>query len=293
MSIQKATHTGELQIGPVTIECAVLNDGTRVLTQSSFLRAMGQSNKPAGKRIGFEQMAPFLASNNLKPFITDELASSNNKLRFKPSRGGAAVGYKAELLPKVCEVYLQARDAGVLLASQMRTASACEVLMRGLAHVGIIALVDEATSYQEIRDRKELNRILDKYLLAEHAKWAKRFPDEFYMEIFRLRSWQWQGMKVNRPSVVGKYTNDFVWDRLALGVREELDKLNPKTEKGRRRAMHHQWLTDDVGHPALQKHISGVMALLRASTRWDQFARMLQRAYPKINTNLELPLDDE
>ena len=94
--------------------------------------------------------------------------------------------------------------------------------MRGLAMVGIVALVDEATSYQKIRDRKALNRILDKYLLAEHAKWAKRFPDEFYMEIFRLRRWQWQGMKVNRPSVVGKYTNDFVWDRLAPGVREEL-----------------------------------------------------------------------
>ncbi len=165
--------------------------------------------------------------------------------------------------------------------------------MRGLAMVGIVALVDEATSYQEIRDRKALNKILDKYLLAEQAKWAKRFPDEFYREIFRLRDWQWQGMKVNRPGVVGKYTNDFVWDRLAPGVREELERLNPKTETGRRRAMHHQWLTDDVGHPALQKHISGVMALMRASAKWDHFTRMLQRAYPKINTNLELPIDYE
>ena len=293
MSIPKATHTGTLQIGPVTIECAVLNDGTRVLTQSGFLRSIGQSHKPAGQRIGFEQMAPFLASNNLKPFIKEELASSNTKLRFKLARGGAAVGYRAELLPQVCEVYLQARDAGVLLASQMRTASACEVLMRGLAHVGIIALVDEATSYQEIRDRKALNRILDKFLLEGQAKWAKRFPDDFYKEIFRLRGWQWQGMKVNRPSVVGKYTNDFVWDRLAPGVRDELERLNPKTETGGRRARHHQWLTQDIGHPALQKHLSGVMALMRASTRWDQFARMLQRAYPKINTTIPLPLEDE
>ena len=99
-------------------------------------------------------------------------------------------------------------------------------------------------------------------------------------------------MKVNRPSVVGKYTNDFVWDRLAPGVRDELERLNPRTETGNRRARHHQWLTHDVGHPALQKHISGVMALMRASTRWDQFTRMLQRAYPKINTNLDLPLDE-
>ena len=293
--VPKATHTGELNIGPLTIDCAVLEDGTRVLTQSSFLRAIGQSHKPAGQRIGFEQIAPFLASNNLKPFITKELASSNNKLRFKLPRGGIAVGYRAELLPLVCEVYLQARDAKVLVASQMRTTVACEVLMRGLAHVGIIALVDEATSYQEIRDRNALQEILDKYLLAERAKWAKRFPDEFYKEIFRLRNWPWRGMKVNRPQVVALYTNDIVWDRLAPGVRDELERLNPKTERGTRRVRHHQWLTHDIGHPALQKHLNGVIVLMKsviqAKGGWHEFARRLQRVFPKINTNLDLPFD--
>ena len=218
--LPKATHTGELHIGSVVIECAVLDDGTRLLTQSGFLRAIGQSERPRGQRTGFDKPAPFLAPNNLKPFISKDLADSTTKIRFRPLRGGHAIGYEAERLPQVCEVYLQARDAGALLASQGRTAAACEMLMRGFAHVGIIALVDEATSYQEIRDRDALNRILDKYLLAEHAKWSKRFPDEFYKEIFRLRSWQWKGMKVNRPSVVGHYTNDFVWDRLAPGVRK-------------------------------------------------------------------------
>lgn len=292
MSIAKATHTGELKIGPLTIDCAVLEDGTRVLTQSSFLRSIGQSIKPAGQRIGFEQIVPFLASNNLKPYISKELASSNNKLRFKLPRGNIAVGYKAELLPKVCEVYLQARDAGVLVASQMRTAAACEVLMRGLAHVGIIALVDEATRYQEIRDREALQKILDKYLLAEQAKWAKRFPDSFYKEIFRLRKWQWRGMRVNRPQVVGKYTNDIVWDRLAPGVRRELEHLNPKDDSGRRQARHHQWLTEDIGHPALQHHLTGVMALMRAAPNWDQFMRNLARAYPRIGEPIPLPFEE-
>ena len=292
MSLPKATHAGELRIGSIVIECAVLEDGTRVLTQSGFLRALGQSERPSGRRIGFEQIAPFLASNNLKPFVSKDLVASTAKIGFRPFHGGRAIGYRAELLPQVCEVYLDARDAGVLLASQSRTVAACELLMRGLAHVGIIALVDEATSYQEIRDRNALNRILDKYLLAEQAKWAKRFPDEFYKEIFRLRGWEWQGMKVNRPQIVGVYTNNIVWDRLAPGVLEELQRPNPKTETGTRRVKHHQYLTLEVGHPALQKHLVGVMALMRASLKWDQFMRSLQRAYPRINTNLELPLDD-
>lgn len=293
MSITKATHAGELRIGNATIECAVLEDGTRVLTQSSFLRAIGQSVKPAGQRIGFEDIPPFLASKNLKPFISKDLLDSKNRLLFRPFRGGRAVGYKAELLPKVCEVYLDARDNKALMTSQTRTAAACEVLMRGLAHVGIIALVDEVTNYQEIRDRKKLQEILDAYLLAHQAKWAKRFPDEFYQEIFRLRGWEWQGMKVNRPQIVGHYTNDIVWERLAPGVREELERLNPKTETGARRSKHHQYLTTDIGHPALQRHLSGVMALMRGSIKWEPFMRSLQRAYPKINTTLPLPLEEE
>ncbi len=298
MGVIKATHDGELNIGSATIACAVLEDGTRVLTQSSFLRAIGQSHKPAGQRIGFEETAPFLASNNLKPFISKDLKASTRKIRFRQTRGGYAVGYKAELLPQVCEVYLRARDENVLVASQTRTAQACEILMRGLAHVGIVALVDEATNYQELRDRRALNKILDKYLLAEQAKWAKRFPDEFYQEIFRLRGWEWQGMKVNRPQIVGHYTNDIVWERLAPGVLEELNRLNPKTARGERKGKHHQWLTDDIGHPALQKHLNGVIVLMNSVVEstppdrsWNEFRRRLQRVFPKVNTNLDLPLD--
>ena len=54
--------------------------------------------------------------------------------------------------------------------------------------------------------------------------------------------------------------------------------------------MHHQWLTTDIGHPALQRHLTGVMAIMRGSIEWNHFRRMLQRAYPKINTNLELDI---
>jgi hypothetical protein len=42
-----------------------------------------------------------------------------------------------------------------------------ELVHRGLARVGIVALVDEATGYQEIRDRLALQAILDKYVTDE------------------------------------------------------------------------------------------------------------------------------
>jgi len=94
--------------------------------------------------------------------------------------------------------------------------------------------------------------------------------------------------------VVGKYTIDIVWARLAPGLLKELERLNPKDERGKRRVKHHQFLTDSIGHPKLQEHLHAVMALMRASGRnWDRFKRSLQRAFPKINTNLELPFEED
>jgi hypothetical protein len=159
-----------------------------------------------------------------------------------------------------------------------------------LAAVGIVALVDEATGYQEVRDKLALQAILDKFLQKEFAAWAKRFPDEFYQQIFRLRGWQWRGMKVNRPQVVAHYTKDIVYSRLAPGILNELESRNLKDEQGKRRARHHQWLTDDVGHPALAQHLYAVVGLMRGSDSWEDFKRFLDRSYPKREDSAQLSL---
>ena len=41
-------------------------------------------------------------------------------------------------------------------------------------------------------------------------------------------------------------------------------------------------ITEDVGLPALQAHLNGVIALMRAAPSLDSFKRSLQHAFPKI-----------
>ncbi len=287
----RATHDGSLKIGDSILPCAVVEDGTRLLTQEGFLKAIGRSGKPAvGRGSVVEKVAPFLALDNLKPFVNKELESSTYPIQFKPVQGSRAWGYRAELLPKVCEVYLKARDAGVLLKNQEKFAKACDVLMRALAHVGILALVDEATGYQETRDRKALQAILDAFFAKELAAWTKTFPNEFYHELFRLRGWNWQSKSGHRPRRAGKDTKDIVYARLAPGVLTQLEKKNPPDENWHRRARHHQWLSEDIGNPALAQHLHAVMALMRASENWGKFKLMLDQAFPKRGDTLQLPL---
>ena len=150
-----ATHTGTLNLAGKEIACAVLEDGTRVLTQETFLQAIGRAGKAkarTGSKTLVDGMPPFLAAGNLKPFIPNELSGSTAPRVFKnPKTGTKGFGYNALLLPMVCEVYLEAREAGALTQQQDHIADACKILYRGLARVGIVALVDEATGYQEDR----------------------------------------------------------------------------------------------------------------------------------------------
>jgi hypothetical protein len=68
---------------------------------------------------------------------------------------------------------------------------------------------------------------------------------------------------------------------------------NPPDAKGRRRHKHHQWLTDDIGHPKLREHLAAVVALEKAATNWDGFYRGIQRALPRYNQTIPLDLPDK
>lgn len=294
--LPRATHEGMLKLGTIEIPCAVLEDGRRLLTQSGVMQALGRARQAKGRAYydADVNLPAFLTAKNLKPFISKDLEVTSSQIEFQTARGMRAFGYAAEMLPRVCEVYLQARDAGVLDRRQQHVAAQAEMLVRSLAQVGIVALVDEATGYQGIRPKDALQQYLDMLLRKELAAWSKRFPDEFYENIYRLKGWPWPGMRKNRFSVVAHYTRDLVYERIAPGVLRELEQRSPKNEKGHRPNKLHQWLTDDIGHPMLAQHLHSLMMFQRLAIAnnygWQRFLKMVDQVLPKKGATLELPL---
>jgi len=287
----RATHDGDLKLETTSVKAAVLPNGKRLITQGTLLVAIGRSRTPKAGTGGLatvDGLPFFLQAEQLKPFISEELRLSTTPIFFRLKDGQRAVGYDANLLPMICEVYLKLRDAclaatGNVPKKYAHIIQACDVLMRGLARVGIIALVDEATGYQKERAQRALAEILEQFIAKELQPWTRTFPLDFYEEIFRLRGWKFDPASVKRPAVIGHYTNDIVYKRLAPGVLKELRDKNPVVD-GRRKHKHFQWLTGTIGHPKLEGHIEAVKALMRASDSWDQFKKMLSRSYPIIET---------
>jgi hypothetical protein len=290
-----ATHAGVLVIADMPLECAVLNTGKRILAQHTVMQSIGRTGKAkvaAGPGTGETSsgLPPFLAPKNLIPFVTDELRDASTPILFRtfPSRQ-RAFGYDAKILPMICEVYLRARDAGVIERQQLHIVQRCDLLMRGLARVGIIALVDEATGYQEDRAKDELYKILEAYIAPELMPWTRRFPDEFFRQVYRLQGWEYKPGETRGPRYVGKLIMKYVYDQLPPGVVDELKARNPPDGRWQRKNKLYKFLTEHTGIPHLDWQISTVTTLMRGAADKAQFEEIYSRAFEK-EVQLRLPL---
>ncbi len=281
-----------LVIGDIEIPCYVLEDETRVLVQAAMISGLGMARGSGGSG-GSDRLLAFSTGKLINPFVSKKLTGViQTPVRFHLPQGGIAYGYPAALLADLCEAVLAARNDGVLQTQQLHIAARCELLMRGFARVGIEAVVDEVTGYQRIRHERALATILEKFIVAELQPWKKTYPYGFYLEICHLRKWPME-YAVKRPKIVGSWTDDMVYARIAPGVLEELRQLNPRQPGGERKWRHHQWFKPDPGYIKLNQHIAAVRALMRAAPNWGVFQRSLKRAFPKLRDQYELDLGDD
>lgn len=301
-SLPIATHTGTLRLIDKEIPCAVLEDGTRVLTQSDFMEAMGMyysgwiaTNVPADTSSLVPAEIPhFLAQKSLIPFINRHLGHLQNiVLKYRTEKGTTAHGIKAEIIPSICDIYIDADKDGGLGKRQKQIAQQAMLLMRALAHVGIVALVDEATGFQKDRARDELAKILEAFVAKELQPWVKTFPSDFYEQMFRLRELPFPANGVKRPQYFGHLTNDVIYRRLAPGIWKELKEQAEKDERGRLKHHLHRKLTIDIGHPKLKELVVSVTTIMKLSEQWNDFKNKLDRVHPAYNETMLLPFDLE
>lgn len=292
----RALVEGEIEFGGRMVSCAVLDTKLRVLTQETFLTTMGRAGKAKGGQ-GSQQMMrvgglpPFIAAENLQPYVSDELRQAANPVVFRTTRGNKAYGYDARLLPLVCEVYLKARDAHVaalqeaherrrkgeqieakpvLLQSQEAIVKRCDLLVRSMAKEHIVALVDRATGYQELAVRDEITKILEAYIAPHLMPWSERFPDAFFKQVYRIHGWNYVVGNRKMPQYMGKFINKYIYDELPLGVHDKLRELNPVRGSGHRATQHHRLLTD-TGNVHLDRQVTSIATLMTISAEKNEF----------------------
>lgn len=294
---------GDLPIVGHIIPCAVIvveGEVIRLVSERELVKSLGGKRGGAHwlrarEDAGAANLPIILSAANLREFISDELMQGlDSRYMFKNfGRGGrAAHGLRGELYPMICDVFLRARDAGKLLPSQKNIAISADILMRALAHTGIIALIDEATGYQNKRPVDALARILEAFIAKELQPYIPTFSPDYYEHLFRLRGLDYRVDSVQRPQYFGCLTNDIVYKRLAPNVLAELKKVVRRNDAGRPMHKYFQRLTSNLGYPKLREHLGAVVATMKLSNDYPDFITKLDRIAPRYGQNLLLPFND-
>ena len=191
-SLPKAIKSGVLKVGDLELEVFNLPCGARVVNQRSLFKALGMNpattpEKDFVEKNGESMKTPVFSPHaSVKPFITNDFSVQEKPIKFLAKNNSKEQwGYNVLIFPQLCNAYILAKNAGKLSERLDYVYQSCLRLLLAFSNVGVIALVDEATGYQEIRKRNELQLLFSKILRPEYeglAKWEKRFQDWFYSE---------------------------------------------------------------------------------------------------------------
>lgn len=273
LNVTHGSEDNNLLLGDIKLPCFVLKNGKRVLLQKNMATVLDISDT------GGQRIIKFTGTKFLSEFIDEVLIEKiNNPIIFKLPNGKCTKGYDATLLIDICNAVLQARSKYQLTPVQKRIATQCEIIVRSVAKVGIIALVDEATGYQEEREKNELSEILQKFITKELQPWTHTFPLDFYKELYRVRGLEYGKEKI--PSYFGHLTNNIIYKRLAPEILDHLKRLTPKSQNGHKTARYFQSLSKDLGYHRLKEHLGSVVTLMKLSDNYDEFEVKLNKIHP-------------
>jgi hypothetical protein len=151
----RATHTGELCLGQVVTNCAVLEDGERVLSMRGLASAFALESKKKGSD-GAPHWPVSLTTKGLEPYLGPVLAAPPNRPRWvltpqfingKHIRDNRSLVVRAEVIVDIARAYVAAYLAGALRKDQEHIAKRCMDLLSALAGYAMRDLVDKATGY--------------------------------------------------------------------------------------------------------------------------------------------------
>ena len=292
--VDRVLNRGNLKMGTFeNIDCVnveVEGKVLRLISINSFFGIVGIS--PRAKDV-VSSFTRFLTHPSVRSPSSNRILDRLSKGYRIGKNGAEALFVDSRVITDFCRLMLSLRASGKLSGLYLSYARNCERFMLGLADTGLAALIDEATGYRK-RQKDEYRRLFCAYISEYHSEWVKEFQDSFFDGIYNAYHLTKSGK--NHPSFFGVFINKYVYFPLANSHGAILEKLKEKDPvvyvRGRKYRLH-QFLTEEVGKPALKKHLNQVETLLMISSDKGMFKRYFKKAFPQPFDQLELDFGED
>lgn len=247
------------------IDCYVLDDGRRVLSQRGILKHI------AG-RADQSDLSKYLDAVN-----DDEakrgLSQSDGAFSFLSGGGTRCIGREAKDVAAVASFFVTAALDGTLPADKIHLAINANKLLSALATIGLEALIDEVTGFEKERQARFLEDRIALYIVDDPQTykrlWTARLTKTM-CDTFRVAYDKSKGFPVFLTGIAGKLYDAILSSDLVDVVREK----DPHA-KG---IKYHQHFTDQA-RKVLAAELSVVETLALQSANKDEFWAKVRNRY--------------
>ncbi|CAI2192731.1 13668_t:CDS:2 [Funneliformis geosporum] len=154
----------------VKLPCYILEDGTRVFSASETQKVLKMIGTDNIKRNSENKLKKNSNQKSSKSLIDKEKRTSNLEI-ISCHKGDIVINcYEATMLVEICQVFSEPMEHTKLSPKQKLIIEQHEMLFNSFAKVGINALIDEATGYQQERGKEELRALTEAYILSARIK---------------------------------------------------------------------------------------------------------------------------
>ncbi len=282
----KAICEGELDLGPIKVKCAVLENKQRVVSQREVVRALTGHAKGGLDR--------YLRAQNLQEYVPTKFQAHSldqTTLKYLATNGIEAQAFSATDIVDFLDMYLQARKDKKLLQSQYHLADQAEQIVRSLAKTGIIALIDEATGYEKIRETGELAKFFKETMIRDAAsdrtrEFEERGVFDGLYKIYKLprkKDKPWQ-----HPQFFANFFIKYIYKPLDSIITNKKAKTNGimfhllREKKNLNSGTVLYQFIHEVGEGKFFEHVAQVSNLMKLAHNKKEFDRLFELSFDDI-----------
>jgi hypothetical protein len=295
-NLSKALCTGEDTFNGVKLVASILDDEdrTHVFSERSLSSAFGFKGSASyweKRKLGAAVLPAYLSNSALKNYISadlvDKLAAA---VPYISTGKKVSTGLEATALPLICDVFVKAGNDNPKNEALVNAGKRAYAIIMGFSQFGVLKYVEQITGYRYTDEETQIVKSLKEFGVSPVIlEWQREFQTDFYRNIYRLKDWPFNPNTVKRPQVIGKYTNQYVYNYLPKDVFQWLKENTPKNKDGKYTKKLFQSLDEKRGKELLRNQLVSITTMLKLSRSWQEFKDLFARSLGQTQIDFKEP----